>query len=92
MGKLRGRRWRVGWPREKVYPLAFGGLRLRFPGIATPLSLLVTGLGRKPACHSPRYRSALARGRGVIVESCSVVRKWGCALGAVGRQVVPDRG
>jgi hypothetical protein len=35
--------------REKTYPLAFGGLRVRLPGIATPLSLLVIrGFGRKP--------------------------------------------
>jgi hypothetical protein len=35
--------------REKVYPLAFGGLRVRFPGMATPLSLLVVrGFGQKP--------------------------------------------
>lgn len=35
--------------RQEVRELAFGGMRVRFPGFSTPLSLLVVrGLGRKP--------------------------------------------
>jgi hypothetical protein len=35
--------------KEKVYRLAFGGMRVRFPGSTVPLSLLVVwGFGKKP--------------------------------------------